>query len=178
MNADTHQVDLREDQRRDFEDQVVCKVLRGGRVIRQIRQFREEQRKLTGNPQLTLAWLQQRFPAFPLRLGVILFDADTPAWIDFYHRFTGTPCFEAYRGWCRCEGINDRKETVGLVFNMDGRTFVLHNCQANRKWLWKRVIRTLGDPPVTFVLEGFHAFLAGLGRAWNSGKTTLVEESE
>jgi hypothetical protein len=55
---------------------------------------------------------------------------------------------------------------VGLVFNMARVTFLLHNNQANPKMLGPRVIRTLGDPPVTFVLEGFHAFLAGLDKGW------------
>ncbi len=130
MSTTIDHEDLQESRRADFEQQVVYKCLRAGGVIGQIRQFKAEQLELSGSPQLNLHWFRERYPAFPLRLGAVLLTEAAPPWLDLFSRFTRTGFFTAYGQWCKREGIDDHKETAGLVSNMDGVTFVLNNYQA------------------------------------------------
>jgi hypothetical protein len=174
----TEQQTPAECRRRDFEQQVVCKILRADGVISQIRQFKEEQLRSSGSSQLTLAWLRERYPAFPLRLRVIQLDDDELVWLDFFNRFTGTAFFKAYHQWCISEGIDDQEETVGLVFNMDGITFVLHNCRAAIEQPARRVIRSLGSPPVTFAFEEFTSLLTSIGNDWTAEEATAEESGD
>jgi hypothetical protein len=163
---------LDESRRADFEEQVVCKILRAGDVIARIRQFKEEQRTLSGSPQLTLAWLRGRFPSFTLRLRAVLLDDDELILADLFNRFTSTAFFKAYRHWCNSDRIDDHKEAVGLVFNIDGVTFVLHNCQAALKQPVRRVIRSIGSPPVTFAFEELSSLLDSIDNDWTAEYAT------
>jgi hypothetical protein len=165
--ADT-QVDLTEFERRDFEQQVVCKVLRSGGAIGRLKSFTQEHQRLHQTPQLSLAWFRDRYPQFPVRLHAVLFAEKPPDWIDMFQHFTTTTVFAAYRRWRQAENLDDRRETLGLVFNLDGITFVLHNHQAAMEVPGRRFIRLLGDPPVTFAFEEFETLLRCIGRSWAS----------
>ena len=60
MISDVAHADLDEFEGRDFEQQVVCKVLRAGGVIGQIEQFVDEHRRQYDTPFLSLTWLRTR----------------------------------------------------------------------------------------------------------------------
>lgn len=175
MISECHTLD--ESPRRDFEQHVVCKILRAGGLIARIRQFKEKQRELNGSSQLTLGWLNETYPAFPLRLRAVCLPNDVSDPLDLFRRFTNTAFFKAYRRWRGSEGIDDRKETVGLVFNLDGITSALHNSQAALERPARRVIRSVGTPPVTFAFEELESLLKSIGSDWATGDAT-TEESD
>jgi hypothetical protein len=178
MSTTIDHEDLQESRRADFEQQVVYKCLRAGGVTGQIRQFKAEQLELSGSPHLTLAWLRKRYPAFPLRLGAVLLAEGAPPWLDLFSRFTRTEVFTAYGQWCKRKGIDDHKETVGLVFNMEGVTFVLNNYQAAAERPSRRVIREVGTPPVAFAFEELGPLLGSIGRGWAASISALREDEE
>jgi hypothetical protein len=167
MNADIRTVDRQESRRQDFEQKMVYNVLLSGGVFRQVRQFKAEQLEQTGSSQLTLEWLRQRFPDFPIRLGATLLpDSKSPPWIDIFEKFTTTAFFRAYRQWCKDQKIDDHREHVGLVFNLDATSLVLHNLVDTAKPSRVQVVRTLGKPPVTFVIEELGVLLGRIGDGW------------
>ena len=159
--------DRQESRRRDFEQKVVYKLLSHAGVLGQIRQFKAEQLAEAGSPQLTLEWFRKRFPGFPIRLGAtLLSDSKSPPWTDVFQCFTATAFFRAYQRWREDRQIDDHREHAGLVFNLDSVTFVLHNLAGTAKPSRMRVVRTLGQPPVTFVIEEFNALLGCVGDSW------------
>ncbi len=175
MNAPIKTIDRRESRRQDFEQRVVYKILWRADVLGQVRQFKAETTAQTGSPQLTLEWFRARFPGFPIRLGAALLpDGKSPPWTDVFQRFTATALFQAYQQWRNDQQIDDHGEQVGLVFNLDAVTFVLHNLAATAKPRGMRVVRVLGQPPVTFVIEKLGVLLGSIGDSWAQGSNETV----
>ena len=165
-------IDLKNDteelERMDFEHQVVCKILRSGGVIGNIRKYVEEHQRLHIFPTLTLDWLRAKFPEFPVELVAVLFTERLPDWPQMFKCFTTTKLFRAYQRACEHAAVNDRHQTLGLVFNMDGITFVLHNFEPAISLPGRRIVRQLGNPPVTFAFEEFATLLACIDKVWAS----------
>ncbi len=159
MNPSADDRQLREARRRDFEQQIVTKILYHAGVVYMLRDLKTDCSEVTGSPQLTLDWFHDRFPDFPVRLGAVAIPKLEIEWTDVFQRFTATRFFQAYRDWRSGRGHDDRREHVGIVFNTTGLTFVLHNHPSHPTGRTCRVVRSLGDPPVRFVLELFESML-------------------
>jgi hypothetical protein len=152
---------------RDFEQQVVCKILRHGGVIGQIHELNKDHEAQYGSRKLTLEWLRRRYPDFPLRLGAPPVPKDTAmGWDDLYHRFTATPLFRMYKQWQLDQNLDDRREKVGIVLNSYGMTVAVHNLEGDLVEGHSRIVRPLGDPPVTIVIEEFNVLLQNIGKNW------------
>ena len=83
---------------RDFEQQVVCKILRHASLIGQIRELKKEHASQFGSGKLTLEWLRQRYPGFPLYLGAPPVPKDILMnWGDLYYRFMAMSLFRMYK---------------------------------------------------------------------------------
>ena len=173
--------DRQESRRQDFEQRVVYEILWRAGIHGQVRQLKAEKATQTGSPRLTLEWFRTRFPGFPIRLGAALLpDGTSPPWIDVFERFTTTPLFLAYQQWRDDQQVDDHVEQVGLVFNMGAVTFVLHNLVGTEKPRGMRVVRTLGCPPVTFVIEEFRVLLGSIGDSWaqETSEQQVIAESD
>ena len=158
---------LREARRRDFEQLVVYRTLRRGHVIGDLRKLKAERESHSGSRQLTLEWLRGRYPKFPLRLGAVLLpDHVEDGWADVFARFTNTLIFRSYKQWLDEQGIDDHKEHVGIVFNVGGTTFVLHNLAGAQAKGRSRLARAIGKPPVTLYIEEFEGLLRRIGSNW------------
>ena len=167
MNSSASSQDVQAERRRDFEQQVVCYLLRNGGLIGQLSRFKDERAETSGSRRLTLDWFHRRFPQFPVRLGATLLDDSTsPPWQDIFVRFTKCKFFEAYRRWRKDQGLDDHVQRIGLVFNLDRRAFVLHNQVRPVRGLGTRVVRSVGDPPVVLLLEQLGSLLESIGTEW------------
>jgi len=166
MSPDDLPDDLQEAERRDFEQQVVCKLLRAGNLVGDIKSYVDEHQRVWNTPQLSLMWFHARYPEFPVRLVAVLFAEQPPDWPEMFHRFTATSLFRAYRRACEKAAVNDRQDALGVVFNMDGVTFVLHNYEPASELPGRRFIRRLGNPPVAFAFEEFETLLGCIGDDW------------
>ncbi len=155
------------DRRQDFEGQVVRKIMRHIGQIGLLGRFKAERQAECGSRQLTLDWFHRKYPTFPVRLGaVLLADSRPPPWPDVFLRLMSSGFFKAYRRWCEEQDIDDHQEHVGLVFNLGPVTFVLHNFDRPAKGHATGIIRVVGKPPVTFVLEEFKSLLDTVGSDW------------
>jgi hypothetical protein len=151
----------------DFEQQVVCKILRHGGLIGQIRELKKDHQSHFGSRKLTLAWLRKRYPDFPLRLGAPPPPKDTSlSWGDLYYRLTATPLFRMYKQWQLAQSLDDRREPLGIVFNSYEMTVAVHNLPGDQTERHGRIVRLLGNPPVTIVIESFDVMLQRIGKDW------------
>ena len=163
MNRD----EIYEARQRDFEQQVVCKMLRHGGLIGRIHELKEGHESQFGSRKLTLEWLRRRYPDFPLRLGAPPFPKDASMnWGDLYHRFTATPLFRMYKQWRVDLGLDDRRDHLGVVLNSYGTTIAVHNLPGDLVRGHGRIVRPLGNPPVTIVIEEFNVLLQNMGKDW------------
>ena len=163
MNRD----EIRAAWQRDFEQQVVCKILRHGGMIGQIHELKRDHESQFGSRKLTLEWLRRRYPHFPLRLGAPLFPKDTAmGWGDLYYRFTATPVFWTYKQWQLDQNLDDRRDHLGIVFNTSGMTVAMHNLEGPMVSRHGRLVRLLGNPAATIFIEEFNVLLQYIGKDW------------
>jgi hypothetical protein len=159
--------DIRESQRQDFEQQVVYRVLRRAGLIGRLRALKDELESRSGSRRLTLKWLSERYPGFPLRLGAVLLpDGAEVRCGDVFMRFTNTAFFQSYKRWLEEQGLDDRRDHVGVVFNVIGTTFVLNNLPGDQPKGSSRLVRVVGKPPVTLYLEALEGMLCRIGPGW------------
>jgi hypothetical protein len=166
MNKD----EICEARQRDFEQQVVYKILRQGGLIGRIGELKKDHELQFGSRKLTLEWLRRRYPDFPLYLGAPPVPEDTSmSWGDLYRRFTATPLFRMYKQWQVDQNLDDRREHLGIVFNSYGMTVAVHNLEGDLVKKHGRIVRPLGNPPVTIVIEEFNVLLHNIGKDWAGG---------
>ena len=177
MSSEMSESELAEFRRRDFEQQVVCKILRAGGVLHRLREFRDEQYEVSGCRQLSLKWFGEQFPRFPLRLGATLL-AEAPLWPELFLHFTTLPFFKAYCEWRDAEGLNDRGPPLGLVFNLEAVTLVLHTYSDAPSRPNRRLTRLIGRPPVEFQLEPLEFLLQGIGKDWATPCSSKATEGD
>lgn len=134
-----------------------------------------------GYGQASLAWLREQ-TRFPVMLGAakISWMQDVQVGELFGSNFMKTRFFVAYTEFVTSEGLDDRQQHCGLVFNwpgiaQGGSAMVLHNypvdsCKVDpdlRTERGTRIVRPYGSPLVIYVIESFGDFLLSVGTGWS-----------
>lgn len=130
----------------------------------------------TGESQITFDWFRTVYPRFPVVLFTekmpYVHEIDVP---QLFTRFTQLKFFSAFVGHCQAEGIDLHKRTAGLIFEWPGLgATVLHNMRRHAQRGnddafqdgGTLIVRTIGSPPVTYVLESLKTFIPAIGRDW------------
>lgn len=130
----------------------------------------------TGESQLTFAWFRSRYPQFP----VVLY-AEKLRYVhevtiaDLFLRFTKLKFLTVFEEKVRADGLDLRTRNAGLIFEWPGiGTVVLHNLRRNSQIGnddsfydgGTLVVRSVGAPPITYVIETLKTFIPAVGRDW------------
>lgn len=130
----------------------------------------------TGESKLTFAWFRTRFPQFP----VVLY-AERLRYVheltvaDLFSRFTKLKFVTVFDEKVRADGIDLRTRNAGLIFEWPGLgSVVLHNLRRNSQIGNDNtfhdggtlIVRSVGAPPITYVLESLKTFIPAIGRDW------------
>jgi hypothetical protein len=127
-----------------------------------------------------MQWLRDQ-TQFPVMLG-----AAKISWMQkvqigdlFGPHFMKTKFFTMYMDFVDMEGLDDRRDHCGLVFNwpgipQGGNAMVLHNYPVDscaidpdlRTERGTRIVRPYGNPLVIYVIESFSDFLLSIGTNW------------
>jgi hypothetical protein len=130
----------------------------------------------TGEPQVTFAWLQQLYPQFPVRLfAQKIRYVHEIAIVDLFRKFTKLSCMRVLQEMVAANNLDLKTRNVGLIFQLPGLgAVVLHNLRRNAQIGdddsfqdgGTLIVRTVGAPPITYVIEQLSTFIPALGNAW------------
>lgn len=169
-----------------WEERVFKDVLEAGNRMHAINEIREINRELTGYADLRRQAFYKRFPKFPLNIcpGAQRWVA-IPSPQDLCNRFTKTPLYRAYDDCLWAHNVAPNEHPVVFVFEVHGiGRIAMHNNTGLTLFPWHSggvnnalfhsprevtrgiyLVRTIGNPPVTFVIEQFKTLLA-LVKTW------------
>jgi hypothetical protein len=154
------------------EELIVLRILRSLSNARLAVRYRDELRKQSASGRLTLSLLYQRFPHFPMKLGAVVVNEEPPPKpVDLVKRFTRTPYFRAYAKWIAENDIDESTRDSGVVICTNGSTLVLHNRRDIFRIRGAQMLRQVGHPPITLVLESFDSLLVSIGTDWAHTKS-------
>ena len=163
-----------------FEAAIVVRLLKFGGMGSRVGAFRQE-RKEAGDADLTLFWFNATFPRFPVILGAqkIAHVHQVTVGHLFGPNFMKLPMMKEYQSFQTTQGLDDRAQRVGLVFQWPhvptAGTMVLHNypievdrmpdpsLRAERN---TRIVRPFGNPTVVYVIDPLEEFLISVGKDW------------
>ena len=162
-----------------FEERVVKRILTySNRMPQNLGFARNECKRLTGQTYLNFRWFNESHK-FPVRLGSAKLPNLHNLLIgDLFGHFTTLPQFKAYERLCEDFGDDPAQDRVGLVFQWGGigiGTVILHNYpvrlseRVNLQFeRGTRIVRKLGRPPITYVMEDLQDFVTFVGSDWAS----------
>ena len=129
-----------------------------------------------GEPNITFTWLQSKYPRFPVRLfAEKLRYVHEITVVELFTRFTKLPFIGAFDEKARANGVDLRTRAAGLIFEWPGLgAVVLHNLRRNSQIGnddsfqdgGTLITRSIGAPPITYVLESLKTFIPAIGREW------------
>lgn len=169
--------DARPDGLHSFEERAVKRILTySDRMPPNLGIARNECKQLTGQTFLNFRWFNASYK-FPVRLGSAQLPNLHKLLVgDLFGHFTTLPQFKAFERLCEDLNADPAQDRVGLVFNWGGigvGTVILHNYpvrlseRANLHFeRGTRIVRTLGRPPITYVMEDLQDFVAFIGSDW------------
>lgn len=166
-----------------FEEAIVKRLLRSGGVELRVGQAKQQSWEDFQTRSLTFDWFRQRYPQFPVNMGSskLPFTSGTHiGWTDLFGSgFMKLPWVAEYIKLCHTMSWNVHTERVALCFNAPKLgTTVLHNqpIQAHnvvdperRTEPETRILRPIGNPRVTYVIETISSFLDTVGTDWAGG---------
>lgn len=167
----------KEDARNEnYEARQVANILRKAGCKLSAAQMVKAAEAATGEPQVTFAWLQQLYPQFPVRLFAqkIKYVHEITI-VDLYKKFTKLSCMNVLQEMVTANAIDIKTRNVGLIFELPGLgAVVLHNLRRNAQIGdddsfqdgGTLIVRTVGAPPITYVIEQLSTFIPALGNAW------------
>lgn len=170
----------KEDERNEnYETRQVAAILRKVGCKISLAQMTNMAKDLTGEPKVTFAWLRMQYPRFPISLFAqkIKYVHEITI-VDLYQRFTTLPCMKALQGFAEGAALDPKKINIGLIFELPGLgAVILHNMRRNAQIGdddsfqdgGTLIMRSVGSPPVTYVLEQFSTFVPAIGRDWFEG---------
>ena len=129
-------------------------------------------RSYTDTTLLSMQWFYYQFPAFPVRLNVakILWAHRIDMWA-LLEKFHKLPILGEYEKLLAKEGLDDRRQAVGLAFHAARRMLVMHNYHRRDDSAtvqpWDRGTRIVyGGNDVIYRLEPFSRLIAAVGNKW------------
>jgi hypothetical protein len=155
-----------DEHKRDFEQQVIYKVIRAGGLVKFLRSYRDSHLSEYGTSQLSLQWFHKQFPDFPVRLCSTIFSGRNGPWTELATNFKNAEVVEHFFSVLELFRIRYEKQTLGVVLNLDRVTFVMHNHSPVLEAPGRRIVRSIGRKQITFVFEEFEQFLKCVGTGW------------
>jgi len=173
-------------QQEGFEETLVKKLLRYAGVELRVglaKKMAWEDRKTN---KLDFAWFTEQYPHFPIVLGAAKLKFTSGhhiGWTELMGKgFLRQPWIKEYEHLLATLECNPLVDRVALAFNAphadQSYVMVLHNqpIQAQnvmdpefREEPETRIIRPIGRPRMTYVLESFNSFMQTVGTEWAKG---------
>jgi len=162
-----------------FEDKIVKKVMQKTGLIYNLNNLRQRCQAATGSRELNFEWFHDEYQDFPVRLS-----ARKARWLrdmtveSLFRSFTRTTAFKEYERACEELGLDDREESLGIVFYWPGITaMILHNHPRDDELLdtkkeWTRIVRPIGNtnPRIIYTIEPLDSFLYVIGESWKPSR--------
>lgn len=131
----------------------------------------------TGLTYLNFEWFRDRYPRFPIQLlPQKVAKAHRTSLVDLFKRFTHTRVFEAFQELVLAHGVDLQRNNAGLVFELgELGACVMHNYprldhlgvdETAKGDHGTRIVRPVGFPVITYVVEQLPSLLIGIGKEW------------
>ena len=165
-----------------FQERIVKQLLRYAGVPINVSLMKREAAAKYGSNDLTFAWFNEEFPAFPVYLlAQKMRNTHKATLADLYGKsgFKRLPWWKEYEEQVSTHGIDLHNDRAVLFFNLphakEAFLMTLHNQPTqnssvvdaeSREEPWPRTTFPVGKTGITVVLESFLSFMQTVGTDW------------